>query len=71
MTTTSTTRPTHRVYAVTRKGGDDKGRWHQIGALWPHKDGKGFNMKLDLLPTGAAELVIRTADEATSEGRSA
>jgi hypothetical protein len=26
MTTNTSTRPSHRVYAVTRKGADDKGR---------------------------------------------
>ncbi len=26
---------------------------------WPHKDGKGFNLKLDMLPLNGAELVIR------------
>lgn len=64
MTTTTSSRPTHRVFAVTRKDKADKGKWHEIGALWPHKDGKGFNLKLDLLPTGNAELVIRAADAA-------
>lgn len=51
--------PTHRVYAVTKKNDADKGHWAEIGAVWPHKDGKGFKLKLDLLPTGNADLVIR------------
>ena len=68
MTTTSSSRPTHRVFAVTRKDQSDKGKWHEIGALWPHKDGKGFNLKLDLLPTGNAELVIRAATEQAEGG---
>lgn len=57
--TNETTRPTHRVYAVTRKAGAEKGFWTQIGAAWAHKDGKGFAVKLDLLPLGDAEIVIR------------
>ena len=61
---TTTNRPTHRVYAVTKKGSDDKGFWHAIGAAWPHQDGKGFSLKLDLIPINGAEIVIRAADAA-------
>lgn len=72
MTTKETSnRPTHRVHAVIKKGSDDKGKWHEIGALWPHKDGKGFSMKLDLVPVGDAELVIRTIEDKQSEGGAA
>lgn len=66
MTTTSNHRPTHRVYAVTKSG--DKKFWQMIGACWPHADGDGFNVKLDLLPLNGAEIVIRKpkADEAAT-----
>ena len=50
-------KPTHRVYAV--KSNDDKSRWTEIGALWPHKDGKGFSLKLDLIPIDGSDLSIR------------
>ena len=50
-------KPTHRVYAVKRN--DDKSRWTEIGALWPHKDGKGFSLKLDLIPIDGSDLSIR------------
>lgn len=59
MTTTTKSRPTHRVYAVTKKPGAEKGHWTEIGAAWPHNDGKGFNVKLDLVPIADAEIVIR------------
>jgi len=49
--------PTHRAYAVTKNG--DKSFWKEIGAVWEHEDGKGFNLKLDLLPLNGAEIVIR------------
>jgi hypothetical protein len=45
--TKAANRPTHRIYAVTKKDGGDKGRWTEIGAAWPHADGKGFNLKLE------------------------
>ena len=67
MTTKQTNRPSHRIYAVTKNG--DSNYWREIGAAWPHKDGEGFNLKLDFLPLNGAELVIRKpkADEAGGE----
>lgn len=67
MTTQTNARPTHRVYAVTKSG--DKKFWQPIGALWPHKNGKGFNQKLDYLPLNGAEIVIREiGDDSQAEG---
>jgi hypothetical protein len=66
---TTTSRPTHRVYAVTKKEGDSKSRWKEIGAAWPHSDGKGFNLKLDMLPLNGAELVIRKPTAKTTEAQ--
>ena len=62
--TNTKTRPTHRVFAVTKQGG--KKFWQPIGALWAHTDGQGFNQRLDYLPLNGAEIVIRiiTDDEA-------
>lgn len=60
-------RPTHRIYAVT-EGNNDKGFWTEIGAAWAHGDGKGFNLKLNLLPLNGAEIVLR---EPRNEGDAA
>ena len=49
--------PSHRVYAVTKEG--KKSYWRAIGAIWPHADGEGFNLKLDYLPLNGADIVIR------------
>jgi hypothetical protein len=67
MSNTNANQPTHRIFAVTKRGA--KSRWQEIGACWPHKDGDGFNLKLDFLPLNGAEIVIRkpkaeVADEA-------
>lgn len=35
---TTSSRATHRIYAVTRN--DKQKFWRAIGALWPHGDGK-------------------------------
>lgn len=60
--TTPSNKPTHRVYAVTKRG--EKSRWHECGAAWGHKDGKGFKLKLEYLPLNGAELVLRVPDAA-------
>jgi hypothetical protein len=45
-TETNSNRPTHRVYAVIKKEGREKGTWLEIGAAWPHRDGKGYGVTL-------------------------
>ena len=62
-TETTNSRPTHRVFAVTKNG--NKKFWQPIGALWAHADGKGFNQRLDYLPLNKAEIVVRAIDEDT------
>jgi hypothetical protein len=49
--------PSHRVYAVTKNG--NQRYWQAIGAVWPHEDGEGFSVKLDLVPLNGADIVIR------------
>ena len=46
--------PTHRLYLVA-EGDEEKGGdfWKEIGALWPHNDGKGYGLRLN------GRLVIR------------
>jgi hypothetical protein len=63
-TETNSNRPTHRVYAVIiKKEGEAKGAWLEIGAAWPHRDGKGFNVKIDSIPRSPdAQLVIRAIE---------
>jgi hypothetical protein len=55
--TTPSNKPSHRVYAVAKRG--DTSDWTEIGAVWPHRDGKGFNLKLSFLPLNGADVVIR------------
>jgi hypothetical protein len=59
MTSTSN-QPSHLVYHVEGRDGDEPNNWTQIGAMWPHKDGKGWNMQLQFLPIGTTgKLTIR------------
>jgi hypothetical protein len=41
--------PTHRAYAVIRRENQDD-FWLNLGLVFPHKDGGGFNIMLQALP---------------------
>jgi hypothetical protein len=48
--------PTHRLYRVNGDG--NAAIWTPIGAAWPNKDGKGFNLNCDAVPL-AGRMVLR------------
>jgi hypothetical protein len=41
--------PTHRAYSVIRREGQDD-FWLNLGLVFPHKDGGGFNIILQAFP---------------------
>lgn len=46
---TDSKQPTHDVFHVVGNG--KNARWGApIGAVWPHGDGKGFNLQLQAIP---------------------
>jgi hypothetical protein len=55
--------PTHRVYSVIRREGQDD-YWLNIGLVFPHKDNGGFNIMLQAFPLDG-KIVCReiTADD--------
>ena len=53
--------PTHRVYTVIRREGQDD-YWLNIGLAFPHKDGNGFNIVLQALPLDG-KIVCREVTE--------
>ena len=55
--------PTHRAYSVIRREGQDD-FWLNVGLVFPHKDGSGFNIMLQAFPLDG-KLVCRkiTAEE--------
>ncbi|MCP4123559.1 MAG: hypothetical protein GY751_17550 [Bacteroidetes bacterium] len=67
-------KPTHKVFFVQNINGETerekKPFWRQIGVAWGHRSGRGFNMKLDLLPVNISEgeLVMLEATEKPDEG---
>lgn len=63
-------KPTHRVFFVEEIDnsdgeGESKPFWRQIGVAWSHNSGKGFKLKLNLLPAdmSAGDLVMLEATE--------
>lgn len=45
------TKPTHSAYVVSdpKEGSDRKAIWHEVGAVWPHRNGEGFDL---IIPAG-------------------
>ncbi|MFT4117878.1 hypothetical protein [Bradyrhizobium sp.] len=62
--TNESKRPTHTIYQVIGEG--EKTRWIRIGAAWPNRDGKGFNLKFDAYPA-TGRTVIREVSEDKNE----
>lgn len=56
-----TVAPTLIAYHVAKRGKDSF--WTRIGAAWEHKDGEGFSIQLDLLPTDGGRIVLRPKQE--------
>jgi hypothetical protein len=44
-------KPTHKAYVVSKpkEGSDQKGFWTEVGAVFAHKNGKGFDV---VIPDG-------------------
>jgi hypothetical protein len=59
--------PTHRAYSVIKREGQDD-YWLNLGLVFPHKDGKGFNIILQAFPLDG-KVVIReiTGDDKDAE----
>ena len=47
--TTSSKAPSHVAYHVRDREGK-QGIWTRIGSAWPHADGKGLNLQMDMVP---------------------
>jgi len=51
----------------TGKDRDSKKIWTRIGAAWPNKSGKGFNLTWDYLPLGDGLTVMLPFDKEGGE----
>ena len=57
--------PTHRAYTVIKREGKED-YWLNLGIVFAHEDGEGFNILLQALPTDA-KLVLRRYKEKEEE----
>ena len=57
-TTREAAPPSLIAYHVLERG-QDKRFWTRIGAAWPHEDGEGMTLQLDLVPNGGGRIVLR------------
>ena len=57
--------PTYILYHGKATGKDKQGKkiWTRIGAVWPNKSGKGFNLMWDYLPLGDGVTVMLPYDK--------
>ena len=62
-------RPTQLAYTI-RKDGEGKGHFNRIGAVFPHKDGKGSDVVLDAVPVNG-RLTLRNLEERLDELKAA
>ncbi len=60
-TQTTSKTPSHYAYHVRQREGKS-GFFTKIGAAWPHHDGKGYSIQLDMVPLDGF-LSLRTVEE--------
>jgi len=58
--------PTHRAFTVIRREGQDD-FWLNLGLVFPHKDGGGFNIILQALPLDGKIVCRRFEDDEPGE----
>ena len=63
------TKPTHTAYVVIdpNEGSDRKAQWIEVGAVWPHRNGQGFDL---VIPEGislSGRIVCRERREQSTD----
>lgn len=58
--------PTHRAYSVIKRDGQDD-FWLNIGLVFPHKDGSGYNIMLQAFPLDGKIVCRGISAEDTAE----
>jgi hypothetical protein len=53
-------KPSHTAYSVRERDGKDS-KWTEIGVVFAHRDGKGFDILCDVLPL-SGRITIRVQE---------
>jgi hypothetical protein len=60
----SSTHPTHSAYIVIRQDGSEKkAQWFEVGTVWSHNDGGGFDVVIPAGVTVTGRIVCRKRKE--------
>lgn len=65
----SKTNPEYIAYTVRDRGNDKDAAWNRVGAAWPHRDGKGYDLQLDATPVDGRVTLREQRREEFKEGR--
>lgn len=49
-------KPAYTAYIVPDR---EDAPWIPVGAVWQHKDGEGYSIRLDLMPPAGTRLILR------------
>jgi len=52
----------HIAYSVRDRGEGKDSKWEEIGVVFPHKDGKGYDILIDVVPL-SGRISIRVPSE--------
>jgi hypothetical protein len=63
-------KPVYNAYTVEnyKKGAEDRAKWAQVGVVFPHKDGEGFDIVLTALPLNGRLSLRKPKPKAESKG---
>ena len=64
-------KPTFIAYQVEDGGQSEdtsKGHWTEVGAAWPHKDGKGYSINLRAHPVDGRLVLREPIERKQTEG---
>ena len=63
-------KPSHIAYVVAETGpaGDKKAFWREVGSVWPHKNGSGFDLLIhDQLAVSGRIVITERKDRTATE----
>ncbi|WP_299867624.1 hypothetical protein [uncultured Roseobacter sp.] len=61
-------RPDMIGYSVRQIGDGKKSSWSRVAAAWAHKDGQGFEVRMDAVPVDGRLVLREPSDDRQAEG---